>query len=187
MNLSQNKIAIIGLGYVGLPLAVEFGKKYSTTGFDINKKRIGELKLGIDLTKETTKDEIENSSRLNFTNDSKDISECNFFIITVPTPIDNAKRPDLQPLKEATKLVSKLLKPGDHVIYESTVFPGCTEEICVPILEKTSSLTFNKDFFCGYSPERVNPGDKINTLTKIKKITSGSTPESGSLINDLYN
>jgi UDP-N-acetyl-D-galactosamine dehydrogenase len=186
MNLSKNKIAIIGLGYVGLPLAVEFGKKYSTLGFDINVNRIKDLKSGIDTTLEVEESDINKSMNLEFTSNIKDIKKCNIFIITVPTPIDDAKRPNLKPIKEASKLVSKFLKVGDHVIYESTVFPGCTEEICVPILEKNSGLIFNKDFFCGYSPERVNPGDKINTLTKIKKITSGSTAEAKSLIDKLY-
>lgn len=186
MDLSKNKIAIIGLGYVGLPLAVEFGKKYSTIGFDINEKRIHELKSGTDLTLEISESDIKSSDKLEFTSNSDDINECKVFIITVPTPIDNAKRPNLDPIKLATSLVSGLLKVGDYVIYESTVFPGCTEEICVPILEKISGLTFNKDFFCGYSPERVNPGDKVNTLTKIKKITSGSTSEASSSIDALY-
>lgn len=186
MDLSKNKIAIIGLGYVGLPLAVEFGKKYSTIGFDINEKRIHELKSGTDLTLEISESDIKSSDKLKFTSNSDDINECKVFIITVPTPIDNAKRPNLDPIKLATSLVSGLLKVGDYVIYESTVFPGCTEEICVPILEKISGLTFNKDFFCGYSPERVNPGDKVNTLTKIKKITSGSTSEASSSIDALY-
>jgi len=186
MDISKNKIAIIGLGYVGLPLAVEFGKKYSTIGFDINERRIHELKSGTDLTLEISEDEIKSSDKLEFTSNSNDINECKVFIITVPTPIDNAKRPNLEPIKEATRLVSGSLKVGDYVIYESTVFPGCTEEICVPILEKFSGLTFNQDFFCGYSPERVNPGDKINTLTKIIKITSGSTLEASSSIDALY-
>ena len=186
MDISKNKIAIIGLGYVGLPLAVEFGKKYSTIGFDINEKRIHELKSGTDLTLEISEDEIKSSDKLKFTSNSNDINECKVFIITVPTPIDNAKRPNLGPIENATRLVSGLLKVGDYVIYESTVFPGCTEEICVPILEKISGLTFNQDFFCGYSPERVNPGDKINTLTKITKITSGSTLEASLSIDALY-
>ena len=186
MDISKNKIAIIGLGYVGLPLAVEFGKKYSTIGFDINEKRIHELKSGTDLTLEISEDEIKSSDKLKFTSNSNDINECKVFIITVPTPIDNAKRPNLGPIEKATRLVSGLLKVGDYVIYESTVFPGCTEEICVPILEKISGLTFNQDFFCGYSPERVNPGDKINTLTKITKITSGSTVEASLSIDALY-
>ena len=186
MDISKNKIAIIGLGYVGLPLAVEFGKKYSTIGFDINERRIHELKSGTDLTLEISEDEIKSSDKVEFTSNSNDINECKVFIITVPTPIDNAKRPNLEPIKEATRLVSGSLKVGDYVIYESTVFPGCTEEICVPILEKFSGLTFNQDFFCGYSPERVNPGDKINTLTKIIKITSGSTLEASSSIDALY-
>ena len=186
MKKENNKIAIIGLGYVGLPLAVEFGKKYPTTGFDINKTRIDELNIGIDITLEVDRDGIKSASKLNFSSSQDSIKDCNTYIITVPTPIDTARRPNLLPIKKASELVSKILKKGDIVIYESTVYPGCTEEVCVPILEKFSSLIYNKDFYCGYSPERINPGDKVNTLTKIKKITSGSNQEISKNIDDLY-
>jgi UDP-N-acetyl-D-galactosamine dehydrogenase len=180
------KIGIIGLGYVGLPLAVEFGKKYNTIGFDINEKRISELNNGYDRTKEITIIELQNSIKLSFTNNYKDISDCNFYIITVPTPIDKYNNPDLTPLKSASEIIGKILKKGDIVVYESTVYPGATEEVCVPILEEFSKLKFNKDFFCGYSPERINPGDKQHTLVSIKKVTSGSTLEIGKQIDDLY-
>jgi len=180
------KIGIIGLGYVGLPLAVEFGKKYNTIGFDINEKRISELNNGYDRTKEITIIELQNSIKLSFTNNYKDISDCNFYIITVPTPIDKYNNPDLTPLKSASEIIGKILKKGDIVVYESTVYPGATEEVCVPILEEFSKLKFNKDFFCGYSPERINPGDKKHTLVSIKKVTSGSTLEIGKQIDDLY-
>ena len=186
MKKENNKIAIIGLGYVGLPLAVEFGKKYPTIGFDINKTRIDELNIGIDITLEVDRDGIKSASKLNFSSSQDSIKDCNTYIITVPTPIDTARRPNLLPIKKASELVSKILKKGDIVIYESTVYPGCTEEVCVPILEKFSSLIYNKDFYCGYSPERINPGDKVNTLTKIKKITSGSNQEISKNIDDLY-
>jgi UDP-N-acetyl-D-galactosamine dehydrogenase len=187
MCLNEKKvIAVIGLGYVGLPLAVEFGKKFNVIGFDINKIRIDELKNGIDKTKETVKSEIASSKLLKFTSNILDLKEANIFIITVPTPINQFKSPDLEPLLNASKMVGSILKSGDIVIYESTVYPGCTEEECVPVLEKSSGLIFNKDFYCGYSPERINPGDKINTLTKIKKVTSGSTNEIAILVNELY-
>jgi len=186
MKKENNKIAIIGLGYVGLPLAVEFGKKYKTIGFDINKTRIDELNKGIDITLEVDTDGINSASKLNFSSSQDSIKDCDTYIITVPTPIDTARRPNLLPIKKASELVSKILKKGDIVIYESTVYPGCTEEVCVPILEKFSNLTYNKDFYCGYSPERINPGDKVNTLTKIKKITSGSNKEISKKIDDLY-
>ena len=186
MELNNCRIAIIGLGYVGLPLAVEFGRKYPTIGFDINKDRVNELSIGNDLTLEVTTEDIQNSTHLKFTSKKEEIDKCQIYIITVPTPIDEAKRPNLTPLKNATMLVAKSLNKGDYIIFESTVFPGCTEEICVPILEDNSGLKFNKDFFCGYSPERVNPGDKINTLTKIKKITSGSSIEASNVIDNLY-
>jgi UDP-N-acetyl-D-galactosamine dehydrogenase len=182
----DKKIAIIGLGYVGLPLAVEFGKNRTTIGYDINKIRIEELKLGNDSTLEVSSADLKKSNYLNFISDSSLLNESQIYIITVPTPIDNANRPNLNPIIKASETVAKSLKKGDIVIYESTVFPGCTNEICVPILEKLSGLKFNKDFFCGYSPERVNPGDKVNTLTKIKKITSGSTPDTSREIDDLY-
>lgn len=186
MNLKKEKIAIIGLGYVGLPLAVEFGVNIPTIGFDINKSRIKELESGHDSTLEIEEGSIRRAVNLSFTSNIKSLDDCNIFIVTVPTPIDDANRPNLNPIINATKTLAKSLKIGDIVIYESTVFPGCTEEICVPILEKLSGLVFNKDFFCGYSPERINPGDKVNTLTKITKITSGSTPESSKKIDNLY-
>jgi UDP-N-acetyl-D-galactosamine dehydrogenase len=179
-------LAIIGLGYVGLPLAVEFGKKYPVIGFDVNEARISELKSRIDRTLEVDKKELMLASYLQFTLNPEDIQHAQIFIVTVPTPIDGANRPDLTPLIKASQTVGNVLKKGDIVIYESTVYPGCTEEICVPILEKMSGLKFNTDFFCGYSPERINPGDKINTLTKIKKITSGSNPDALKEVDDLY-
>jgi len=181
------KLAIIGLGYVGLPLAVEFGKKRSVVGFDINATRINDLKAGIDFTLETSHEEITAAKHLSFTQHSEDLKACNVFIITVPTPIDQYKRPYLTPLIKASETVGKVLKHGDIVIYESTVYPGCTEEDCVPILEKQSGLTFNQDFYCGYSPERINPGDKEHRVTTIKKVTSGSTPEIADLVDALYN
>tara|TARA_Y100000996_G_scaffold412902_2_gene400014 strand:- start:664 stop:1887 length:1224 start_codon:yes stop_codon:yes gene_type:complete len=191
MNKSQIenrklKIGIVGLGYVGLPLAVEFGKKYSTIGLDLNKSRIKELNQGVDKTLELTKNQIESSSRLSFTHDAIKLQDCNIYIVTVPTPVDDYKNPDLKPLKAATGTISKMLSKDNIVIYESTVFPGCTEEVCVPILEKESGYKYNKDFFCGYSPERINPGDTEHTLTKIIKVTSGSTPEAAKIINELY-
>lgn len=186
MKLQNNKIGIIGLGYVGLPLAVEFGKKYSVIGFDINQKRIAELSGGDDKTLEVSSSELALAKNLRFVSDPKDLKGCNIFIVTVPTPIDKANRPDLTPLIKASETVGKVIHPGSIVIYESTVYPGCTEEVCVPVLEKFSGLKFNEDFYCGYSPERINPGDKVNTLTKIKKITSGSTPEVAVLVDDLY-
>ena len=179
-------IAVIGLGYVGLPLAVEFGKVKPTVGLDINELRTDQLKNGFDSTSEVSKEGLQSAIHLSLTSNWDDISKCKFFIVTVPTPIDKANRPDLAPLVAASKSIAGVLKPGDIVIYESTVFPGCTEEICVPVLEAGSGLSFNKDFFCGYSPERINPGDKINTLTTIKKITSGSTPLVADVIDDLY-
>jgi UDP-N-acetyl-D-glucosamine/UDP-N-acetyl-D-galactosamine dehydrogenase len=181
------KVAIIGLGYVGLPLALEFAKKRKVTGFDLKKKRIEELNSGIDKNFEFNKEEIKNSKNLNLTNNEEELKYANCFIITVPTPIDNLKKPDLRPLLKASEMVGKIIKKGDLIIYESTVYPGCTEEICVPILEKFSNLKFNQDFFCGYSPERINPGDKEHTISNIKKITSGSTPEISDLIDSLYN
>jgi UDP-N-acetyl-D-galactosamine dehydrogenase len=180
-------IAIIGLGYVGLPLAVEFGKKRSVVGFDINAKRIAELQGGHDHTLETTPEELKAAAQLAFTSHIDDLRDCAFFIVTVPTPIDNANRPDLTPLVKASETVGKVMRQGAIVIFESTVYPGATEEVCVPVLEKFSGKKFNVDFFCGYSPERINPGDKVNTLTKIKKITSGSTPEVADTVDALYN
>jgi UDP-N-acetyl-D-galactosamine dehydrogenase len=186
MNLSTMNLAVIGLGYVGLPLAVEFGKQRSVVGFDINPKRIEQLKAGLDETLEVSSDNLAFATHLGFSSDTAVLTDCGIFIVTVPTPIDKANRPDLTPLIKASETVGKALKPGALVIYESTVYPGCTEEVCVPILEKFSGLTFNQDFFCGYSPERINPGDKVNTLTKIKKITSGSTPEVAKTVDALY-
>jgi len=181
------KLAIIGLGYVGLPLAIEFGKKRSVVGFDINKERIRELKSGNDHTLEASKEELASAKKLVFTDDVQLLKNCNCYIVTVPTPIDQHKRPDLGPLIGASTLIGKVLKTGDTVIYESTVYPGATEEDCVPILEKYSGLKFNQDFFVGYSPERINPGDKEHRLTTIKKVTSGSTPEIAKLVDALYN
>ena len=186
MNLEKINIAIIGQGYVGLPLAIAFGKKYPTIGFDINLSRIDELKNGVDHTNEASTQQLASASELTFSSNINDIKECNLYIVTVPTPIDEFKTPDLNPLKAASKMLGEILKKGDTVINESTVYPGCTQEICVPILEKTSSLIFNTDFYCGYSPERIVPGDKINTLTTIKKVTSGSTPEVADFVDTLY-
>jgi len=180
------KIAIIGLGYVGLPLAVEFGKKRPVVGFDVNDKRILELNEGLDVNLETTKEELRDASHLELTSSIDDIKHCNFYIITVPTPINEYKQPDLTPLIKASETVGSVIRKGDIVVYESTVYPGCTEEECVPVLERTSGLTFNKDFFVGYSPERINPGDKKYRLTNIKKITSGSTSETADLVDGLY-
>ncbi|MES2691158.1 MAG: Vi polysaccharide biosynthesis UDP-N-acetylglucosamine C-6 dehydrogenase TviB [Bacteroidota bacterium] len=182
----QRTIAIIGLGYVGLPLAVEFGKKYKTIGFDINDNRIDELRKGIDRTLEVDAENLRSSTGLMFTSSLEELKAADFFIVTVPTPIDKNKRPDLTPLIRASETVGKVLKKNDVVVYESTVYPGCTEDDCVPILEKHSGLTFNTDFFCGYSPERINPGDKVHTVTKIRKITAGSTPETAELVNAVY-
>ncbi len=179
-------IAIIGLGYVGFPLAVEFGKQYPTLGFDIDATRISELNRGYDRTQEVSDAQLKASAHLKFSSELTDLSACNTFIVTVPTPIDHFKKPDLGPLLKASEMIGQVLKKGDLVIYESTVYPGCTEEDCVPVLEKQSGLTFNQDFFCGYSPERINPGDKVNTLTKIKKVTSGSTPEIAEWVDQLY-
>jgi len=186
MNLEKIKIAVIGQGYVGLPLAIEFGKKYLTVGFDINQARIDELKKGIDHTNEATTEQLISAKKLTFSANINDIEECNIYIVTVPTPIDEFKTPDLNPLSGASKMLGEILKKGDTVIYESTVYPGCTEDVCIPILEKASGLIFNKDFYCGYSPERIVPGDKINTLTTIKKVTSGSTPDIANFVDDLY-
>jgi len=180
-------IAIIGLGYVGLPLAVEFGKKRPVVGFDINVKRISELQSGHDHTLETTLEELKDAIQLTFTSHLDDLRDCSVFIVTVPTPIDDANRPDLTPLIKASETVGKVMRQGAIVIFESTVYPGATEEVCVPVLEKHSGKKFNVDFFCGYSPERINPGDKVNTLTKIKKITSGSTPAVADMVDGLYN
>ncbi|MFS1595572.1 Vi polysaccharide biosynthesis UDP-N-acetylglucosamine C-6 dehydrogenase TviB [Vibrio cholerae] len=180
------KIGIIGLGYVGLPLAVEFGKYYQTIGFDINEKRVGELKSGIDLTLECSQEELNNAPLLTYTHQLESIKDCNFYIVTVPTPITDEKTPDLNPLKKASEALSKVISIGDIVVYESTVYPGATEEVCIPIIEKNSGLVFNRDFFAGYSPERINPGDKLNRLTTIMKITSGSTPEIADFVDVVY-
>jgi UDP-N-acetyl-D-galactosamine dehydrogenase len=196
MMLSHKKIAIIGLGYVGLPLAIEFGKKFKVIGFDINKSRIQELTNGEDKTNEANLDDLKSIIKpanqgleygLSFSSTVQDLTTCNVFIVTVPTPIDKFKSPDLKPLLLASEMIGKVLKKGDLVVYESTVYPGCTEEDCVPVLEKHSGLVYNTDFYCGYSPERINPGDKINTLTKIKKVTSGSTLEIAETVDKLYN
>ncbi|MGC1388670.1 MAG: Vi polysaccharide biosynthesis UDP-N-acetylglucosamine C-6 dehydrogenase TviB [Steroidobacteraceae bacterium] len=184
--LNKRKIAVIGLGYVGLPLAVEFGMKYRTVGFDNSAARIQDLKAGRDATMETTSADLKAARKLSFTTQPKDIKSCNTFIVTVPTPIDQYKRPDLAPLLKASETIGRVLKKGDIVVYESTVYPGCTEEICVPVLARYSRLRFNKDFFCGYSPERINPGDKQHRLSTIKKVTSGSTPRISDLVNALY-
>ena len=182
----EYKIAVIGLGYVGIPLAVEFGKKYTTIGLDIKPERIEDLKTGLDRTLEMSKEDLESAVYLSYTTDINDTIDCNIYIITVPTPINKKNLPDLSPLINSSYSVGSVIKKGDIVIYESTVYPGVTEDECVPILEKVSGLTFNKDFFCGYSPERINPGDKQRTLTKILKITSGSNEETAELVDDLY-
>lgn len=184
--LINDKIAIIGLGYVGLPLAVAFGAKYQVVGFDTNSERIANLKNGLDTTLQCTSQEIANAHQLVFTDDLTQIKDCTIFIITVPTPVTKDKQPDLHLLRTASKMVGEVLKKGDIVIYESTVYPGCTEEDCVPVLEEFSRLKYNQDFYCGYSPERINPGDKVHTLTKIIKVTSGSTPEVASMVDNLY-
>lgn len=187
MQIKNVRLAIVGLGYVGLPLAVEFGRKRSVIGFDINQRRIEELKAGNDFTLETNQEELAAAKHLSFTTNPDDLRACNCYIVTVPTPIDEYKRPNLTPLIKASETVGKVLKKGDIVIYESTVYPGCTEEDCVPVLEKQSGLKFNQDFFCGYSPERINPGDKERRVTTIIKVTSGSTPEIADLVDALYN
>ncbi|HED4414221.1 TPA: Vi polysaccharide biosynthesis UDP-N-acetylglucosamine C-6 dehydrogenase TviB [Pasteurella multocida] len=186
MNIEKLKIGIIGLGYVGLPIAVEFGKKVPTVGFDINEKRVKSLASGKDYTLEVSEEELQHASKLRYTNQTKGLEECNFFIVTVPTPIDHYKQPDLKPLIKASETIAEVLKKGDVVVYESTVYPGATEEICVPVLEKMSGLKFNHDFFVGYSPERINPGDKEHRVTNILKITSGSTPLVANYIDFVY-
>lgn len=186
MSLGSVQIAIIGLGYVGLPLAVEFGRLYPTIGFDINQGRVDALQSGVDKTKEVGDVKLNLAKHLTFTHNTSDLAGANLYIIAVPTPIDKNKRPDLDFLKSSTAIVAEYLNQGDVVIFESTVYPGCTEEVCVPILEEISDLRYNADFYCGYSPERVNPGDKLNTLTKVKKIVSGSTPEIADFVNELY-
>jgi UDP-N-acetyl-D-galactosamine dehydrogenase len=184
--VTHSRIAIIGLGYVGLPLAVAFGERYQVVGFDIHSERIANLKKGIDTTLQCTSQEIANAHQLVFTDDLTQIKDCTIFIITVPTPVTKDKQPDLNLLLTASKMVGGVIKKGDIIIYESTVYPGCTEEDCVPVLEKFSALKYNQDFYCGYSPERINPGDKVHTLTKIIKVTSGSTPEVATIVDNLY-
>ena len=185
-KLHNLKIGIVGLGYVGLPLAVEFGKRFATVGFDIKPGRVAELRKGIDSTLECDASELAEAGKLSYTTRLEDLKPCRVFIVTVPTPIDEFKRPDLRPLEKASESVGKVLKKGDVVVYESTVYPGCTEEVCVPILERASGLKFNKDFFAGYSPERINPGDKNHRVTNIRKVTSGSTPETAEFVDLLY-
>ena len=184
--MNNLNISIIGLGYVGLPLAVEFGKQYPTVGFDINKERIGELNEGIDRTLEVDKAILQEAKFIKFSHDVADLKESNIYIITVPTPVDKYNKPDLTPLRKASETIAKVLKKGDIVVYESTVYPGATEEECVPVLEKFSGLVYNQDFYCGYSPERINPGDKEHTVSKILKVTSGSTPEIAEVVDQLY-
>jgi UDP-N-acetyl-D-glucosamine/UDP-N-acetyl-D-galactosamine dehydrogenase len=185
-NLRKCRVGVVGLGYVGLPLAVEFGKHFDTVGFDVNRDRISALKAGRDSTKEATPEELRSALRLRFTTRLEDLRRCGVMIVTVPTPIDQFKRPDLTPLIRASEAIGTVLKKGDVVVYESTVYPGCTEEICVPILERVSGLKFNRDFFAGYSPERINPGDKEHRLSTIRKVTSGSTPEAATFVDQLY-
>jgi len=186
LSLRNCRIGVIGLGYVGLPLAVEFGKHFDTVGFDVKADRIADLRAGRDRTLEVPREELKGAAQLRFTTDLSDLKRCRVYIVTVPTPIDEYKRPDLTPLIRASESVGKVLKRGDVVVYESTVYPGCTEEVCVPILERESGLRFNRDFFAGYSPERINPGDKEHRLPSIKKVTSGSTPEVTDFVDKLY-
>src|SRR6201997_3698453 len=186
LKLRNCRIAVVGLGYVGLPLAVEFGKRFDTVGFDVKPERVAQLRAGRDTTLEVTSEELKSAQRLSFTTELTDLKRCRVFIVTVPTPIDGYKRPDLTPLVRASETVGKVMRTGAVVIYESTVYPGCTEEVCVPILERVSGLRFNRDFFAGYSPERINPGDKEHRLTTIRKVTSGSTPEVADFVDQLY-
>jgi UDP-N-acetyl-D-galactosamine dehydrogenase len=183
---AEARIAIVGLGYVGLPLAVEFGRRHDTIGYDINAARVAELRAGHDGTREVEPEELARAGHLRYTDRLEDLGDRDTYIVTVPTPIDNAKRPDLTPLVRASEALGRVLKPGDVVVYESTVYPGCTEEVCVPLLERTSGLRFNQDFFVGYSPERINPGDKAHRVTSILKVTSGSTPETADFVDALY-
>ncbi len=185
-DLARIRIGVVGLGYVGLPLAVELGKRYVTIGFDVNRTRIAELRAGKDSSLEVEPDELQQSTQLTYVDEAASLASCNFFIVTVPTPVNDHKEPDLDPLRSASRTIGGVLKPGDIVVYESTVYPGATEEVCVPILEEVSGLVFNQDFFAGYSPERINPGDKAHRVTNIKKVTSGSTPEVASFIDALY-
>lgn len=186
INLENIKIGIIGLGYVGLPLAVEFGKKFPTLGFDINQKRVNDLLTGHDFTLEVTSDELKESTHLNYSCSADDLASCNIYIVTVPTPIDAHKQPDLTPLVKASEMLGKVLNTDDIIIYESTVYPGATEDVCIPVVEKFSGLKFNQDFFAGYSPERINPGDKEHRVTDILKVTSGSTPEIAEKVDQIY-
>jgi UDP-N-acetyl-D-galactosamine dehydrogenase len=186
IDVNQKKIAIIGLGYVGLPLAVEFGKQRATLGFDIHQSRISELQTGKDHTLECSSEELKSATHLRYSANAQDLQQAQIFIVTVPTPVDKANRPDMTPLVKASETIGRVIKPGDIIIYESTVFPGATEEVCVPVLEKFSGLKFNQDFFCGYSPERINPGDKEHRLPNIKKVTSGSTPAVAEEVDQLY-
>jgi UDP-N-acetyl-D-galactosamine dehydrogenase len=185
-NLRNLKVGIVGLGYVGLPLAVEFGKRFQTVGFDIKQDRVDELRRGVDSTLEVDADELAQATKISYTTQLSDLEPCRVYIVTVPTPIDEYKRPDLTPLEKSSESIGKVLKKGDVVVYESTVYPGCTEEVCVPILERVSGLRFNKDFFAGYSPERINPGDKEHRVTTIRKVTSGSTPAVAEFVDSLY-
>lgn len=187
LDINNIKIAVIGLGYVGLPLAVEFGKHLPVIGFDINASRIEALCTGTDHTLEVSDEELTQASRLNYSSDIEALKDCNFFIVTVPTPIDDYKQPDLTPLIKASEAIGSLLKKDDIVVYESTVYPGATEEVCIPVLEKVSGLTFNQDFYAGYSPERINPGDKEHRVTNILKVTAGSTPEVADFVDEVYN
>ncbi|MFC3096380.1 nucleotide sugar dehydrogenase [Alteraurantiacibacter palmitatis] len=186
LTLDNARICVVGLGYVGLPVAVAFGQKFPTVGIDIKAQRVANLKAGHDETKEATAEELAAATQLTFTTDWADAADCNVFIVTVPTPLNDHNHPDLYPLKSATEAIARVLKRGDIVIYESTVYPGCTDEFCVPILEELSGLTYNADFFCGYSPERINPGDKLRKLPDIKKITSGSTPAAADFVDEFY-
>ncbi|MFC3099578.1 nucleotide sugar dehydrogenase [Altererythrobacter lauratis] len=186
LTLEKARICVVGLGYVGLPVAVAFGQKFPTVGIDIKAARVAKLKAGYDETKEATAEELSAAKHLTFTTDWADAADCNVFIVTVPTPLNDHNHPDLYPLKSATEAIARVLKRGDIVIYESTVYPGCTDEFCVPILEELSGLTYNVDFFCGYSPERINPGDKLRKLPDIKKITSGSTPAAADFVDEFY-
>ncbi|MGA6102011.1 Vi polysaccharide biosynthesis UDP-N-acetylglucosamine C-6 dehydrogenase TviB [Psychrobacter pocilloporae] len=187
LNIDNIKIAVIGLGYVGLPLAVEFGKNHSVIGFDINAERISALNTGIDHTLEVGEEELAEATHLRYSSDINELKDCNFFIVTVPTPIDDYKQPDLTPLIKASEAIGSLIKQNDIVVYESTVYPGATEEVCIPVLEQVSGLTFNQDFYAGYSPERINPGDKEHRVTNILKVTAGSTPEVADLVDEVYN
>ena len=186
LNLEQARIAVVGLGYVGLPLAVELGKRFDTLGFDINSARVKQLIAGHDNTLEVSDEELREAARLKYTADVDELASANVYIATVPTPIDDAKRPDLRPLESASRTIGRVLRPGDVAIFESTVYPGATEEVCVPIMEAESGLKFNQDFFVGYSPERINPGDKEHRVTNILKVTSGSTPETADFVDELY-